>query len=225
MFERWGRDLARYFSLESRDGNPGLLEKARIVARYPALHAVAVHRLGSWIHRTPLPLPFRLTAKAVHHTASFLTHALWGIEISAGADIGGGLYIGHTGAVIIGPVKMGRDCSVSERVTIGRRTDGQGKSGLPEIGDRVWIGTGSVLFGDIQIGDGASIAPLTMVGRNVAPRTLVLGNPMQVLKRDHDNRVQTYGVHPPADALDVSIGTDRAPSLPMAVATAAGGTR
>jgi len=207
MFERWGRDLARYFSLESRDGNPGLLEKAAIVARYPALHAVAVHRLGAWIHRTPLPRPVRLTAKAVHHAASFLTHALWGIEISAGADIGGGLYIGHTGAIIIGPVKMGRDCSVSERVTIGRRTDGQGKSGLPEIGD------------------GASIAPLTMVGRNVAPRTLVLGNPMQVLKRDHDNRVQTYGVHPPADALDVSIPTDRAPSLPMAVATAAGGTR
>ena len=225
MFERLGRDLARYFTLESRDGHPGVLEKAAIVARYPALHAVAVHRLGSWIHRTPLPRPARLAAKAVHHAASFLTHALWGIEISAGADIGGGLYIGHTGAVIIGPVKMGRDCSVSERVTIGRRTDGQGKSGLPEIGDRVWIGTGSVLFGDIQIGDGASIAPLTMVGRNVPPRTLVLGNPMQVLKRDHDNRVQTYGVHPPADALDVSIPTDRVPSPPMAVAAAAGGTR
>ena len=201
MFERLGRDLARYFTLESSDGNPGLLEKVGIVARFPTLHAVAVHRFGSWIHRAALPLPVRVPAKVVHHTASLLTKIMWGIEISAGADIGGGLYIGHTGAVIIGPVKMGRDCSVSERVTIGRRTDGQGNGGTPTIGDRVWIGTGSVVFGDIRIGDGASIAPLTLVGRNVAPRTMVLGNPMQVLKRDHDNSVQTYGIHPPADAV------------------------
>ncbi|SRR6266496_860014 len=224
MFERLGRDLARYFILESRNGSPGLLEKFGIVARFPTLHAVAIHRLGSWIYRTPLPLPARAAAKVVHHTASFLTKVMWGIDISAGADIGGGLYIGHPGAIRIGPIKMGRDCSLSERVTIGRRTDGQGKNGLPEIGDRVWIGTGSVIFGEIHIGDGATIGPLTMVGRNVAPRTLVLGNPMQIVKRDHDNSVQTYGSHPPADAL-VSLPTDRAPAAPTSPVAAASAAR
>ena len=220
MFERLGRDLARYFSLESEDGNPGLLEKARIVARYPTLHAVIVHRFGAWIHRTSLPLPVRVPAKVVHHAASFLTRVMWGIEITAGADIGGGLYIGHTGAVLIGDVKMGRDCSVSGLVTIGRRTDGRGQNGLPEIGERVWIGTGAVIFGEIHIGDGATIAPLTMVGRNVGPRTLVVGNPMQVLKRDHDNSVQTYGMHPPADVI-VSLPADRAPAAPMSAVSGA----
>jgi serine O-acetyltransferase len=215
MFERLARDAARYFAMESEDGNPGLLEKIKIVARYPTFHAVAVHRLGSWIHRTPLPMPIRLPAKAVHHAASLAMRALWGIEITDGADIGGGLYIGHTGAVLIGDVKMGRDCSVSERVTIGRRTDGQGKNGLPVIGERVWIGTGAVIFGEIHIGDGATIGPLTMVGRNVPPRTMVLGTPMQVLKRDHDNSVQTYGAHPPPDAI-LSLPNDPPPP-PIAV--------
>jgi serine O-acetyltransferase len=203
MFERFGRDVARYFSLESGDGKPGLAEKVRIVLRSPTLHAIAVHRVGSWLQTSGLPRPVSLPLKAAHKVASTLTHMAWGIEINDGADIGGGFYIGHPGAVIIGPVKMGRDCSVSERVTIGRRTDGNGKSGTPEIGDRVWIGTGSVIFGQIRIGSGASVAPLTMVGRNVPPRALVLGNPMQVLKRDHDNSFQTYGANPPADTITV----------------------
>jgi serine O-acetyltransferase len=203
MFERFGRDVGRYLSLESKDGAPGLVEKARIVLGCPQLHAIAVHRMGSWLQRTALPRPVTLPLKAAHRVASTLTQMMWGIEISDGADIGAGLYIGHPGAIIIGPIKMGRDCSISERVTIGRRTDGTGNSGTPEIGDRVWIGTGSVIFGQIRIGSGASVAPLTMVGRNVPPRALVLGNPMQVLKRDHDNSFQTYGAHPPADPIDV----------------------
>ena len=203
MFERFGRDLARYFGLESRDGAPGLAEKLTIALRTPALHAIAAHRLGFWIHHSNLPRPVSLPLRFVHRLTSTAIEMMWGIQISDAADIGPGFYIGHPGAIIIGPVKMGRDCSVSERVTIGRRTDRPGDTGLPEIGDRVWIGTGTVMFGQIRVGSGASIAPLTLVGRNVAPRSMVVGNPMQVLKRDHDNSHQTYGAHPPADPVVV----------------------
>jgi serine O-acetyltransferase len=203
MFERFGRDLARYFGLESRNGAPDLVEKLTIALRTPTLHAIAAHRLGFWIHQSNLPKPVSLPLRVVHRVASTALEIMWGIQISDAADIGPGFYIGHPGAVIIGPVKMGRDCSVSERVTIGRRTDGSGNEGLPEIGDRVWIGTGTVMFGRIHVGSGASIAPLTLVGRNVAPRSMVVGNPMQVMKRDHDNSHQTYGPHPPADPVVV----------------------
>jgi serine O-acetyltransferase len=222
MFERLRRDLARYFTLESKDGNPGLLEKIQIVGKFPALHAVAIYRLGSWAQRTSPPLPIWAAAKIIHRTAAALTDMMWGIHISPDADIEGGLYIGHTGAIIIGPCTIGRDCSISERVTLGRRTDGAGKSGLPTIGDRVWIGAGSVVFGEIHIGDGASIAPLTLVGRNVGPRTMVLGNPMQVLKKNHDNSLQTYGEHPIPDP--VVLAADSAPA-PVAAVTALGGAR
>ena len=87
---------------------------------------------------------------------------------------------------------MGTDCNLSSNTLIGRRSDGQGL-GIPTIGDRVWIGVGTVVFGNIVVGSGVTIAPLTVVGRNVPPRTLVVGNPMQVMKRDYDNTMHIYG--------------------------------
>lgn len=134
----------------------------------------------------------KVPLQVVYHSLDKALHALWGVHIDHGADIGGGLYIGHTGDVLIGPVTMGVDCNLSNNTLIGRRTDGRGL-GLPTFGDRVWIGPGSVIFGNIVVGSGVSIAPLTVVGRNVPPRTLVLGNPMQVMKRDYDNTMQIYG--------------------------------
>jgi serine acetyltransferase len=216
MFERFRRDLERYFSLESRNGAPGLTEKARIVLRTPALHAIAAHRVGVWIHRSQLPRPLSVPLRAAHRLAATALEVTWGIHISDAADIGPGFYIGHKGPVLIGPVKMGRDCSVADRVTIGRRTDGIGGGGVAEIGDRVWIGTGSVMFGQIRVGSGASIAPLTLVGRNVAPRSLVTGNPMQVLKHDHDNSRQAYGPHPPSNPVVIPAAPAASSTIPAA---------
>lgn len=196
MFDRLRRDVARYFELESKDGHPGLLEKARIMVQSKQLHAQAVYRFGSWVNQNVTARPLRLPLKAVYHVLESTTHALWGIHIDDGADIGGGLYIGHSGGVLIGPAKLGEDCNIGHNVTIGRRSDGQGTGGCPTIGDGVWIGVGSVVFGAITVGDGASIAPLTVVGRNVAPRALVAGSPMQVLRSSYDNSAQIHGAHP-----------------------------
>jgi serine O-acetyltransferase len=116
---------------------------------------------------------------------------LWGIYIHVRAEIDGGLHVSHFGGVIIGPIKMGKDCNIAHGVTIGKRAGGN--PGVPTIGDRVWIGCGSVVFGGITIGDGATIGPLTVVGRNLQPRVLVTGNPMRIVRRDYDNSAEIYG--------------------------------
>jgi serine O-acetyltransferase len=116
---------------------------------------------------------------------------LWGIYIHASAEIDGGLYVSHFGGVIIGPIKMGKDCNIAHGVTIGKRAGGD--PGVPTIGDRVWIGFGSVVFGGITIGDGVTIGPLTVVGRNLQPRVMVAGNPIRILRRDYDNSAEIYG--------------------------------
>lgn len=193
MFERFKRDLGRYFALDSADGHPTLREKVRIVFDAPQLQAIAAYRFGSWVNRNVRSKVAKVPLKIAYHAMDKAAHALWGIHIDEGADIGGGLYIGHPGDVLIGPVKMGEDCNITNQVILGRRSDGRGKGGTPTIGDRVWIGTGSMLFGDIEVGSGATIGPLTVVGRNVAPHSLVMGNPMQVLRRDWDNSHQIYG--------------------------------
>lgn len=196
MFENFRRDLQRYWSLDSNDGNPGLVEKLRILLHAPQIQSIALYRFGNWVTKNVKPKPIRIPLKLAYHVLEKTTHALWGIHIDEGAEIGPGLYIGHAGDLMIGPVKMGKDCNVASHSRMGRRTDGNAV-GTPTIGDRVYIGSGAILFGPIHVGSGSTVGPLTVVGRNIAPRTMVSGNPMQVVRKDWDNTQQIYGHHPP----------------------------
>ncbi len=204
MFNLLRRDLQRYYSLDSSNGNPGVFEKLRIIIDAPGLQAVAVYRFGSWLNRVVHASLLRLPLKFVYYLLDKLCIIFWGIHIDEHAEIGGGLYIGHFSGVLIGPVRMGCDCNVAHQVTIGRRADGAG--GVPTIGDRVWIGVGSVLFGNIHVGDGVTIGPNSVVSRNLPSRVMVMGYPLRVLRRDHDNTATIYGrapdVRPPPDATE-----------------------
>lgn len=191
MFERVRRDLQRYFSFESDTGDATLLEKLKIVARNHALKGVLVYRFGSWIERTVPKGPARLPLKIAYRTLDELVTAAWGMHIHATANIEGGLYISHPFGILIGSIKMGEDCNVGQGVTIGLRPGEEGH--LPTIGNRVFIGSGSVVFGGITVADGAAIGPLTVVGRNLPPRCLAIGNPMQIVNRDYANDALIYG--------------------------------
>jgi phosphonate metabolism protein (transferase hexapeptide repeat family) len=50
------------------------------------------------------------------------------------------------------------------------------------IGHDVWIGHGAVVMPAIQIGDGAVIGANAVVTKNVAPYTIVAGNPARVIR-------------------------------------------
>jgi serine O-acetyltransferase len=191
---RLRRDFARYCRIDSRDGNPGTLEKLRICLDSPGLQALVVYRFGSWVNRTIRFKLFRIPLKLIYYVLDKLTIIFWGIHIDEGADIGGGFYIGHCGGVLIGPARIGFDCSIGQQVAIGRRADGV--PGVPTLGNRVWVGAGSILFGGITIGEGATIGPLTVVSRNLPPRILVIGNPMKVLRRNYDNSTAIDGANP-----------------------------
>lgn len=62
----------------------------------------------------------------------------------------------------------------------GRVLDGHGIS--VTIGNDVWIGGHSTILPGVTIGDGAVIAAGSVVTKDVAPRTLVDGNPARLLK-------------------------------------------
>ena len=198
MFERVRRDLLRYYAFESRTGTPGLLEKAKIVATGHALKALMVHRFGAWLHRSELPTPVRVPLKVAHRAMAEVVRLTWGMEIHSAADIDGGLYISHPYGVLIGAVHMGRDCNVSHYVTIGVRPGGATvEEQVPTIGERVFFGPGSVVYGKITIGSGASVGPVTVVGRNLPPNCFASGNPMQIVQKKFDNHAIIYGTRPP----------------------------
>jgi acetyltransferase-like isoleucine patch superfamily enzyme len=48
---------------------------------------------------------------------------------------------------------------------------------VKRIGENVWIGARAVLIGNVQIGDGAVVGAAAVVNTDVAPYTIVAGNP------------------------------------------------
>ncbi len=57
------------------------------------------------------------------------------------------------------------------------------------IGNDVWIGQNAVILPGVQIGDGAIIGANSVVGKDVKPYTIVVGNPAKVLHKRFDDEL------------------------------------
>ena len=57
------------------------------------------------------------------------------------------------------------------------------------IGNDVWIGQNAVILPGVHIGDGVIIGANSVVGKDVEPYTIVIGNPAQVLRKRFDNEL------------------------------------
>ena len=57
------------------------------------------------------------------------------------------------------------------------------------IGNDVWIGQNAVILPGVQIKDGAIIGANCVVGHDVEPYTIVVGNPSKVLRRRFDSEL------------------------------------
>jgi serine O-acetyltransferase len=185
-------DLEKLYRIDCCTPTPPLRTRLRLWTTHFGLHAVAVYRATRWARavgaRRPWTAPILCTAALAGELALELVH-----HVRIRADIGPGFYIGHAGSIVIGPTRIGRNFSVTHNVTIGvGHTDG--KAGVPVLGDDVWVGTGSVLSGPIDIGDGVTVSNGTMLSRSVPARCLVGGNPGRLVLQDYDNSV-LLGVH------------------------------
>jgi virginiamycin A acetyltransferase len=57
------------------------------------------------------------------------------------------------------------------------------------IGNDVWIGQNTVILPGVRIGDGAIIGATSVVGSNVDPYNIVIGNPARVLRKRFDDEL------------------------------------
>ncbi|MDR2173822.1 MAG: CatB-related O-acetyltransferase [Burkholderiales bacterium] len=57
------------------------------------------------------------------------------------------------------------------------------------IGNDVWIGQNAVILPGVQIGDGAIIGLNSVVGSNVAPYTIAVGNPAKPVRKRFDDEL------------------------------------
>ena len=99
-----------------------------------------------------------------------------GIELCPNC-VASGVHISH-GKIVVGSIaKLGCNCKILSDVTIG----GQGrydKHGAPQIGDRVFIGSGAKIIGNITIADDVVIGANAVVIHSLSEAGItVAGNP------------------------------------------------
>lgn len=79
--------------------------------------------------------------------------------------------------IVNSKAKIGKNLTIYPGVTVGAS-----KSGVPTIGDNVFLGLGSKVFGDVTIGNNVIVAPNAVVVKNVPDNSIVAGVPAKVIK-------------------------------------------
>jgi len=147
---------------------------------YSGLHAIFFHRLAHWFYNIKL----RFIARFISQTSRFLT----GIEIHPGAQIGRGFFIDHGHGVVIGEtVELGDNCVLFHNVTLGG-TGKHKRKRHPTVGNNVFIGTGAIVLGPVNIGDNSRIGANTFIYMCDVPEdSTVVGIPGRIVKLRGEN--------------------------------------
>ena len=123
----------------------------------------ATHRITEWARGQPQPTRrYAVLLPGVALTKFW--RATLGVHIMEGASFGPGLCMPHARSMMIGRVRVGVDCLISDHVTIGTNAN---SAEFATIGDHVEIAPGTRILGPIRIGDGARTGANTVVMRNV----------------------------------------------------------
>lgn len=149
--------------------DPSAKSLLEVLICYPGPKAVLLHRIAHFFYSIQLFLIARLVSE--------ISRLLTGIEIHPGAKIGQRLVIDHGMGVVIGETAIiGDDCLIYHGSTLGGVNRNPVKR-HPTVGNRVVIGAGAKILGDITIGDEVLIGANSVVTKNVSTGVTVAGVP------------------------------------------------
>jgi serine O-acetyltransferase len=145
----------------------------------PGFQALFVHRVG--VYARTLPRIVSLPLDLFYYVGFRFCRAFYGIEVRRTANLGRRLEIGHQhGIVLHDYLIMGDDCTVRQGVTFGIANEWVPGKG-PVVGDRVSLGVGSVIIGNLKIGDDVTIGPNCVVSSDIPSKRTVFLPPPRVL--------------------------------------------
>ncbi len=171
--ELFRRDAARWIVPEEIHDPDALTPKLLLVllVRHRPLRAMAWMRLGGWLRE-----------RGVRGAPSYIQRRimrLYGLEIKPGRHIGGGCYVAHPVGSVLRAGYMGENATIVGSVTIGAAND---REVSPTIGDRVFLGVGCRVLGDITLGDDVKVGANAVVLDDIASGTTVVGIPARPVK-------------------------------------------
>lgn len=135
-------------------------------------HKASRNVLLNRLHRNPLS----------YLVARILFRPLDSLYINMSPErIGGGLNFQHGFATILAAKQIGKNCRISQQVTIGYNGDEN-----PVIGDNVRVCAGAIVIGGITVGDGAVIGAGAVVTKDVPKNAVVAGVPAKVIRYEDE---------------------------------------
>lgn len=139
-----------------------------------------IYRFGRWRYR--LPRLIRKPLSFLYKILKLSGQVMTGIDLPCETRVGHRLRIEHFGGIIVsGDTVIGDDVIIRNGVTIGLRRTGE--RGAPVLGNRVDIGAGAKILGNIRIGDDAVIGANAVVLCDVPPGALAVGIPARIIHR------------------------------------------
>jgi serine O-acetyltransferase len=146
----------------------------------PGFRAVAVQRFGVW--------RMNIQPKLLRATFSILYRALYrkirngyGIDLPYTVKLGRRVIIEHQNAIIIhGYATIGDDCIIRQGVTMGNRYLDRPLD-APKLGQRVNVGAGAKILGNVTIGDDVNIGANAVVLSDIPPGKTVVGIPAKII--------------------------------------------
>jgi Serine acetyltransferase len=150
----------------------------------PGFRAVAVQRVGVWrmklepkILRAPFSILYRALFRKIRNT--------YGIELPYTVQLGRRVIIEHQNAIVIhGDCSIGDDCIIRQGVTMGNRYLDR-PFDAPKLGDRVNVGAGAKIFGNVIIGDDVNIGANAVVLSDIPSGKTAVGIPAKILNNSN----------------------------------------
>jgi serine O-acetyltransferase len=156
--------------------DPAAKSRLEIFLCYAGLHAVWLYRINHWFWNHG----FLLLGRWLSQAARLVT----GIEIHPGAQIGRRLFIDHGMGVVIGETAIvGDDVTLYQGVTLGGTGKERGKR-HPTLEDKVVVGDGAKILGNITVGKNCRIGAGSVVLRDVPADSTVVGVPGHIIFRE-----------------------------------------
>lgn len=147
------------------------------------MNAIKIHRLGHWCYNHKIPIIPKLIQLYI-----FVIHSS---RIPSKTIIGRGTTLTAKGMGVIfnGDEIIGEDCKIGHHVKMLRKNP---YNNCAKIGNRVFISSGAVIMGNVEIGNNVIIGANSVVTKSIPDGYIVGGIPASII--GHISEIN-YDIH------------------------------
>ena len=182
VFQDLKCDFERYGEYYGFEGKLSMWRKFKILLRSPSVIPIINHRFGYFVNerfRKNKKQPVYIFLKIIYYLGKYLSVCAAKTDILSTARIGPGLFLSPKGNIILGVQQIGKRCTIHHEVTMGMDKNRK----LPILGNDIWVGNSTILYGGIKIGDGVVINESTVLSKSIPEKRVAGGNPCRIIKK------------------------------------------